>query len=152
MDKKNTPSEYIASLPEERKKVIQKLRETIITHLPKGFTETISYGMIAYVVSHSIYPSGYYCNPKEPLPFMSIASQKNHIAIYHMGLYADSQLMQWVKQEYAKLSKSRPDIGKSCIRFKKETDIPFELIAALCSKVTVNEWINRYETLFLKNK
>ncbi len=93
---------------------MQRLRETIITHLPKGFAETISYGMIAYVVPHSIYPSGYHCNPKEPLPFMSIASQKNHIAIYHMGLYADRQLMQWFKQEYAKLSKSKPDIGKSC--------------------------------------
>ena len=141
----NTSDEYINSLPDERKQVMNKLRETILDNLPKGFEETINYGMIGYVVPHSIYPNGYHCDPKLSLPFMSIASQKNFVAVYHMGLYANPELMNWFLQEYPKHCSTKLDMGKSCLRFKKMDQIPFELIAALSKKVSVKEWIETYE-------
>lgn len=141
---------YMASLADDRKEAITKLREIIKNNLPIGFQECFSYGMIAYVVPHSIYPKGYNCDPKQPLPFISLASQKSHIAIYHMGLYADNDLLNWFTAEYAKLSKTKLDMGKSCIRFKKAENIPYQLIAELCSKVTPAEWIDRFETAFVK--
>ena len=147
----NTPEEYINNLPDDRKQVMNTLRKTILDNLPKGFKETISYGMIGYVVPHSMYPDGYHCDPKLPLPFMSIASQKNFIAIYHMGLYANQKLMNWFLQEYPKHCDTKLDIGKSCIRFKKMDQIPFDLIGELSKKVTVKEWIATYEESFKKS-
>jgi uncharacterized protein YdhG (YjbR/CyaY superfamily) len=147
----NTPEEYIKNLPDDRKQVMNTLRKTILDNLPKGFKETISYGMIGYVVPHSMYPDGYHCDPKLPLPFMSIASQKNFIAIYHMGLYANQKLMNWFLQEYPKHCDTKLDIGKSCIRFKKMDQIPFDLIGELSKKVTVKEWIATYEESFKKS-
>jgi hypothetical protein len=141
----NTPEEYINNLPDDRKQVMNTLRKTILDNLPKGFSETINYGMIGYVVPHSMYPNGYHCNPKLPLPFMSIASQKNFIAIYHMGLYANPKLMNWFLQEYPKHCDTKLDMGKSCIRFKKMNQIPFALIGELSKKVTAKEWIESYE-------
>lgn len=114
-----TPEEYINALPQDRKDAISKLRKIILKRLPKGFSETISYGMLGYVVPHSIYPDGYHCNPKLPLPFMSIASQKNFVAIYHMGMYANKELYDWFVNEYPKHCSRKLDMGKSCIRFKK---------------------------------
>lgn len=144
----NTPEEYINNLPDDRKQAMNTLRKTILDNLPKGFEETINYGMIGYVVPHSLYPGGYHCNPKLPLPFMSIASQKNFIAIYNMGLYANQKLMNWFLQEYPKHCNTKLDMGKSCIRFKKMDQIPFALIGKLSKKVTVNEWIEFYEKTF----
>ncbi len=138
-------TEYINSLPEDRKKTILKLRETISGHLPIGFSETISYGMIGYVVPHQTYPQGYHCNPTLPLPFIQLASQKNYIAIYHMGLYTMPELLKWFTEEYKKQVKFKLDMGKSCIRFKNASSIPYELIADLSQKVTVSEWIEAYE-------
>ena len=146
----NTPEEYINNLPDDRKQVMNTLRKTILDNLPKGFSETINYGMIGYVVPHSMYPNGYHCDPKLPLPFMSIASQKNFIAIYHMGLYANPKLMNWFLQEYPKHCDTKLDMGKSCIRFKKINQIPFDLIGELSKKVTVKEWIATYEENFKK--
>ncbi|MDO9275132.1 MAG: DUF1801 domain-containing protein [Lutibacter sp.] len=146
----NTPDEYINKLPDDRKQVMNKLRKTILDNLPKGFVETLNYGMIGYVVPHSMYPKGYHCNPKLPLPFMSIASQKNFIAIYHMGLYANQKLLNWFLQEYPKYGNTKLDMGKSCLRFKKMDQIPFELIGELSKKVTVKEWIETYEESFIK--
>lgn len=143
---------YIQNLPEDRKLILTKLREVIIKNLPKGFEETLNYGMISYFVPLSIYPDGYHCNPKEPLPFLSIANQKNHIAIYHMGIYANEELYNWFVKEFITIKKSKPNISKSCIRFKKIEDIPFELIAKLISKISVNEWIDTYETKFRKTQ
>ena len=140
-----TPADYLEQIPEEKKEVFEKLRNVILENLPKGFQETISYGMIAYVVPHSVYPKGYHCSPELPLPFCSIASQKNFIAIYHMGLYADKQLYSWFTEEYPKYSKYKLDMGKSCIRFKKINDIPFQLIGELIRKLTVEDWISLYE-------
>ncbi|AYN04454.1 DUF1801 domain-containing protein [Flavobacterium sp. 140616W15] len=147
-----TIEEYLSSLPEERKLSFLKLRETILNNIPKGFTEELSYGMLGYLVPHSIYPAGYHCNPKLPLPFINIASQKNFIALYHMGIYAKPELLEWFVTEYPKHSKQKLDMGKSCIRFKKMDDIPYDLIAALVQKMSVTEWINCYETQLKKSK
>ena len=141
----SSPDEYISKIPDDQKKAMNKLRKTIIENLPAGFEETMSYGMIGYVVPKSIYPNGYHCNPELPLPFMNIASQKNFIALYHNGLYADEKLMNWFKEEYPKHSKLKPYMGKSCMRFKKTEDIPFDLIADLSSRITADEWIQMYE-------
>ena len=143
-----TPEDYVAQLPDERKQVMSKLREVIKRNIPKGFEETINYGMIGYVVPHSIYPNGYHCDPKLPLPFLGVASQKNFVAVYHMGIYANPTLMDWFVNEYPKYCKMKLDIGKSCIRFKKLNEIPYDLIGELVKKIAVEEWINIYETQF----
>lgn len=140
-----TPLEYVESLPEDRKIVIEKIRTIVLENLPKGFEETMGYGMLGYVVPHSIYPSGYHCDPKMPLPFLSLASQKNFIAFYHMGIYADEKLLNWFVSEYPKHCKTKLDMGKSCIRFKKMNDIPYELLGELASKMSVQDWISLYE-------
>ena len=142
----DTPEKYIDQLPDDRKQAIKKLRKVILDNLPDGFTESISYGMIGYVVPHSIYPGGYHCDPKQPVPFMSIASQKNYIALYHSGIYADTKIHDWFIKEFPKHSKTRLDMGKSCIRFKKIDEIPYELIAELTRKMSSKEWIEIYET------
>ena len=144
----NTADEYINSLPEDRKPIMDELRKVIIQNLPKGFEEAISYGMLSYIVPHSIYPAGYHCDTKQALPFLSIASQKNFIAIYHMGIYADQELLNWFVEEYPKHSKAKLDMGKSCIRFKKMEDIPYELIGQLAAKMTPQDWISLYEDKF----
>ncbi|WP_299221107.1 DUF1801 domain-containing protein [uncultured Aquimarina sp.] len=149
--KANTPDEYIEAIPEERKEVMQNLRQVILDNLPKGFSEVISYGMIGYVVPHELYPDGYHCDSKLPLPFMNIASQKNFIAIYHSGIYADKNLMDWFVGEYPKYVKTKLDMGKSCIRFKKIDQIPLQLIGELATKMTPQEWIDTYESA-IKNK
>ncbi|MCT4599092.1 MAG: DUF1801 domain-containing protein [Vallitalea sp.] len=137
--------EYLEKIPQDRKKPMTKLRTTIIENIPEGFQETISYGMIGYVVPHSIYPKGYHCDTKLPLPFINIASQKNYIALYHLGLYANQQLLIWFQEEYKKVSKYKLDMGKSCIRFKRIDNIPYELIGELVSKISVEQWIKLYE-------
>ncbi|MCV9927811.1 DUF1801 domain-containing protein [Flavobacterium sp. LS1R49] len=147
-----TIEEYLTSLPEERKIPFLKLRETLLNTIPKGLTEELSYGMLGYLVPHSVYPAGYHCNPKLPLPFINIASQKNFIALYHMGIYAKPELLEWFVAEYPKYSKQKLDMGKSCIRFKKMDDIPFDLIALLVQKMSVTDWINCYETKFKHSK
>lgn len=140
----NNPNEYINQLPEDRRKAMLTLRETIINNLPDGFAETMSYGMISYVIPHSIYKPGYHCNPKEPVPFISIASQKNFIALYHMGIYSYPELLAWFVQEYPKYVNTKLDMGKSCIRFKKMDNIPYDLIAELCKKITMENFLERY--------
>ena len=149
--KATSPEEYIRELPEERQAGFRKLRSVIKKNLPKGFKEVMQYGMISYVVPHSIYPAGYHCTPELPLPFLSIASQKNFIAVYHMVIYSDPALNKWFTTEFPKHSKKKLDMGKSCMRFKKTEDIPIDLIGELSSKITVEDWIGRYERLY-KNK
>ena len=148
--KATTPEQYLSELPEDRKEAMLQLRNAIKENLPPGFEEVISYGMLGYVVPHSIYPSGYHCNPKLPLPFINLASQKNFIAIYHMGIYANKNLESWFVSEYPKHVKTKIDMGKSCIRFKKMDDIPFDFIGELASKVSVEDWISNYEKAFSK--
>ena len=148
-DAKN-PDDYINSLPEERKIYMEKLRDVILQNLPKGFHEGMNYGMLGYYVPHSIYPKGYHCKPADPLPFMGFASQKNSINFYHMGIYAKKDLYDWFVSEYPKHSTRKLDMGKSCIRFKKFEEIPFDLIGELVTKISVEDWIATYESAFLK--
>ena len=137
--------EYLEKLPQERIEHFKKLRKTILANLPKGFVEQINYGMIGYVVPHDIYPAGYHCDPKLPLPFANIASQKNFIGFYHMGIYSNPELLEWFVKEYPKYSDTKLDMGKSCVRFKKMDKIPYELIGRLMRKMSVNDWIKLYE-------
>jgi len=148
--KATTPEQYIASLSEDRKDTVSKLHQLIIDNLPEGLEAGMGYGMLAYVVPKSIYPAGYHCKPFPPLPFINVASQKNFIALYHMGLYAKKELYEWFVSEYSKHCKYKLDMGKSCIRFKKMDDIPFDLIKELLGKMTVEEWIDIYETAIKK--
>jgi len=142
----STPDEYVAKIPADRQESFSKLRKTIQKNLPPGFEETMSYGMIGYVVPHKIYPAGYHCDPKLPLPFINIATQKNFIAFYHSGIYADPKIQDWFIKEYPKHSHYKLDMGKSCIRFKKPDHIPFELIGQLVQKISVQDWIKLYES------
>lgn len=145
-----SPEDYISQLPEERKGPITNLNNLIKKHMPKGLEPGMSYGMLAYYVPKSIYPAGYHCKPFPPLPFLNLASQKNFIAFYHMGMYAKKELYDWFVAEYPKHSKYKLDMGKSCVRFKKIDDIPYELIEQLLGKMSVAEWIEIYENAFKK--
>lgn len=140
-----SPQAYMDALPTERQEAVRQLRNAIRQHLPAGFEEVMNYGMIGYVVPHALYPPGYHADPKVPLPFINLASQKAYIALYHMGLTADDELRRWFTAEYPTHSKTKLDMGKSCIRFKKPADIPYDLIGALASKRTPQQWIALYE-------
>lgn len=148
--KGKTIEAILLSVPEDRRKAFNQLHEVIVKNLPKGFEAAISYGGLGYVVPHSIYPAGYHCKPAEPLPFAAIASQKNSINFYHMGIYANADLLKWFVDEYPKYCKQKLDMGKSCIRFKKVDAIPFELIGKLMQQMSVQEWIHMYETTMKK--
>ena len=137
--------EYLNKVPKDRTKYFNKLRKTILTNLPKGFVEQINYGMIGFVVPHKIYPNGYHCDPKLPLLFANIASQKNFIGFYHMGIYANPELLEWFVKEYPKYSDTKLDMGKSCVRFKKMDKMPYDLIGKLMRKISVKDWIKLYE-------
>jgi len=149
-NKPNSTKEYIDQIPDERKEAFLKLRTTVLENLKGEFQEGLSYGMIGYTIPHSVFPDGYHCNPKLPLPFINIANQKNFIALYHMGLYANEDLMLWFKEEYVKRCKYKLDMGKSCVRFKRMDDIPVELIGELMGKMSTQEWIATYERLYKK--
>jgi len=139
---------YIDSIPAAYQADFKQLMQVIQSNIPTGFEETESYGMIGYVVPHSIYPDGYHCTPKLPLPFLNIACQKNFIAVYHMGIYSDEKLLNWFVEEFPKHSSKKLDMGKSCIRFKHGYPIPFDLIGQLAQKMTVQDWIERYEKMY----
>ncbi|MBM3412028.1 MAG: DUF1801 domain-containing protein [Bacteroidetes bacterium] len=150
MAKINSINEILANVPADRAEPFKKLHEIIVKNLPKGFEAAISYGGLGYVVPHSLYPNGYHCKPIEPLPFAGIASQKHSINFYHMGLYLDPILFNWFVKEYPKYTNQKLDMGKSCIRFKKFSDIPYKLIGELMKKMTVKDWISAYESRLKK--
>ena len=146
----NTVEEILTNLPEDRAEAFNNLHNVIVKNLPQGFEAAISYGGLGYVVPHTVYPAGYHCKPIEPLPFAGLASQKNSINFYHMGIYSDSELLDWFVAEYPKYSKQKLDMGKSCIRFKKFDQIPVELIGELMQKMTVKQWVDLYESKLKK--
>ncbi len=148
--KATTVEQYLAELPSDRKNIITEIRNGFKKHLPKGFEEGMSYGMIGFYVPHKLYPKGYHCNPTLPLPFINIASQKNHIAIYHMGLYASKEVLSWFETEWGKHSAKKLEMGKSCLRFKKAEEVPLKLIEALAKKISLQQWIDTYEKAFVK--
>lgn len=143
--KATSVEQYLAELPPERQPVMAQLCKAITRALPKGFVQQMSYGMIGWVVPHKLYPAGYHCDPKLPLPFLALASQKQAISLYHMGLYADPELLAWFTAEHAKASAKKLDMGKSCIRYKKPEDVPLALLADLASRMTPAQWIALYE-------
>ena len=143
--KATTVSKYLKEVPKERKGYFVKLRQTILENIPEGFVEQMNYGMIGYVVPHKLYPAGYHCSPKDPLPFVNIASQKNFIGLYHMGIYSNPKLLDWFVSEYPKHCKRKLDMGKCCVRFKKMEEIPYSLIGELMQKMSVDDWIGLYE-------
>jgi uncharacterized protein YdhG (YjbR/CyaY superfamily) len=145
-----TPDLYIQTLTPDHQEAMMRLRNIFQKKLPKGFVEQMSYGMIGYVVPHSLYPAGYHCSPELPLPFLSIASQKAGIHVYHMGIYADPELLEWFTTEYPKHCKTKLDMGKSCIRFKKMENIPYDLLAELATKMSPQDWIALYEKNYKK--
>lgn len=141
----STPAAYLDELGPGRREAVSRLRETLLEHLPDGFEETMSYGMIGYVVPHSLYPAGYHCNPELPLPFLNLASQKQYVALYHMGLYADDGLLAWFREAWEARAPAKLDMGKSCIRFRNTEHIPYALVGELAEKMTPQDWIDRYE-------
>jgi hypothetical protein len=145
-----TVEEYISQVPENQREAIILLRQTVLENIPEGFSEEMSYGMIGYVVPFSLYPKGYHCNTKLPLPFLNLAAQKNFIAVYHMGIYANPELYNWFITEFPKHSKLKLEMGKSCMRFKNGGPIPYEFIGELVQKMTVENWIELYESRFLR--
>jgi len=148
--KADSPEAYINQLPDDRKAAITKLDKLIKDNMPKGLEAGMGYGMLAYYVPKSIYPAGYHCKPFPPLPFINLASQKNFIALYHSGVYAKKELYDWFVEEYPKHCKYKLDMGKSCVRFKKIDDIPYDLIKELLGKMSVEEWINIYDSTINK--
>jgi hypothetical protein len=145
-----TVAAILENISEERKEAFQRLHQIILDHLAPGLEPGLSYGNLGYVVPHSLYPAGYHCKPSEPLPLAWIASQKNSINFYHMGIYADPKLLNWFVAEYPKHSTQKLDMGKSCMRFKKPEHIPFELIGQLMGKMSAQDWIDMYERLYKK--
>jgi hypothetical protein len=143
----STVEEYIAAIPENRRSIIVKLRNIILSNLSEGYAEEISSGMINYVIPLSRYPKGYHVKKNEPLPFIALASQKHYIALYHMGLYSNKDLKEWFINEYANHVKTKLDMGKVCIRFKNLDHVPYNLIAQLCQKMTVDEYIDLYDRM-----
>jgi uncharacterized protein YdhG (YjbR/CyaY superfamily) len=142
-----TPDEYILALPDDRRTVVSAVRDAINAALPDGFQEGIAYGMIGWSVPHSIYPKGYHVDPSRPLGMIALASQKNHIAVYHHGLYPGTKLHEWFVGEWPKHSAKKLDLGKSCLRFKKPEDIPLELISSLAGRMTPEQWVHAYESM-----
>lgn len=145
-----TVAEILSSLPEDRAVPFNKLHDVIVRNLPEGFEAAISYGGLGYVIPHTLYPAGYHCKPAEPLPFAGIASQKHSINFYHMGIYSDPALLEWFVSEYPKYSKQKLDMGKSCVRFKKMEEIPYQLIGELMQKMSAQQWIDLYESQLKK--
>ena len=137
--------DYIASLGDDRRMPVARLRAAFRDHLPAGFDEAISYGMIGYVVPRTLYPSGYHCDPSLPLPFVQIGSQKSNIAVYHMGLYAMPEELNWFQEAWSHAGAGKLDMGKSCIRLRKPEAIPFELFEQLAARITPARWIEVYE-------
>ncbi len=149
-NKINSVAEYIETLPEERKEIIEKLRKVIKENLPAGFEESISYGSIGYVVPLEIYPQGYHVETNTPLPFIGLSNWKNHISFSHWGIYINKELLEWFKDEYAKQAKYKLSMGKACVNLKRMNDIPYNLIGQLCRKISVFEFIEMYEKAFVK--
>ncbi len=141
-----TVKEYLDSLPEDRRKAIASVRTAVNKGLPAGYKEGLQYGMISWCVPHELFPSGYHCDPKQPLAFACLANQKNHMSLYLMCVYGDTGHRQWFEEEWKKTGK-KLDMGKACIRFKKAEDLPLELVTEAVSRVPVAKFVAHYEAV-----
>lgn len=142
----STVEEYLSELPDDRREIIAAVRQLVLDNLGQGFEEGMQYGMIGYYVPHSVYPAGYHCNPSEPLPFMSLASQKNYCSLYAMSLYSDAETLAAFQLRWKQTGK-KLNMGKSCIRFKKLNDLALDLIAEHIGAVNVDDYIASYDRL-----
>jgi hypothetical protein len=138
-----TPDEYLASLPEDRRAALSAVREVILVNLPDGFEEGMQNGMIGYYVPHRLFPDGYHCNPKEPLPFAALASQKGHMSFYACHVYGDDEVQCWFVEAWAAAGK-RLDMGKACVRFKRLEDVALDVVAQLVAKKSVADYVAHY--------
>ena len=138
--KATTVKDYLAELPEDRRAALQAVRDVILKNLDHEFEEGMQYGMIGYYVPHSVYPPGYHCDPRQPLGFACLASQKNHMALYLMCVYGDANQRKWFEAEWKKAGK-KLDMGKSCIRFKKLDDLALGVIGETIRRVTARKYI-----------
>lgn len=145
-----TVQEYIDQIPQEKRTNLDIVYKAVQSTIPKGFEETLNYNMIGFVVPHSIYPKGYHCDPKLPLPFINVAAQKSHVALYHLGVYAFPEVLKWFTDEYEKATGKNPRMGKSCIRFTYKEEIPTKVIQSLCKKISAQQWIDKYEVSIKK--
>jgi hypothetical protein len=146
-----TVDAYLDSLPKERSHALRAVRRVILENLPAGYEEHMQYGMITYVVPHSLYPAGYHCNPEQPLPYASLGSQKNHMALYLMSVYGDPALDQWFRGAW-QASGKRLDMGKSCVRFRTLEDLPLEVIGQVIARVSAKKYVARVEAALQKAK
>jgi hypothetical protein len=149
--KANTVAEYLRGLPEDRRAAIGAIRKVILANLPEGYLECMGYGMIGYVVPHRLYPAGYHCDPKLPLPLANLGSQKNHMALHLMSVYLDPHLEVWFRKTWLASGK-KLDMGKACVRFKKLDDVPLEVIGQLIARMPVAAYIARMEKLVSSRK
>ncbi|AQY50794.1 hypothetical protein PWEIH_09338 [Listeria weihenstephanensis FSL R9-0317] len=147
-----TIEEYIEDIDPEKKAAFIQLMQVIDANIPEGFEKEIQYGMPSYVVPKSRYPDGYHCDTSLSLPFIAIAAQKSNIAVHHLGIYADSELLSWFQAEYPNYMTTKLNMGKGCIRFTNPKKTPYELIGELASKITVDQWISQYESSFKPKK
>ena len=142
--KATTVRAYLAGLPKDRREALQAVREVILDHLPKGYEEGMQYGMIGYYVPHSVYAAGYHCDPRQPVPFAGLASQKNHMSLYLMCIYGDQEQLEWFRDAWDR-SGQKLDMGKSCIRFRKVEDVPLKVIGQAVKRVPVRKFLAHYE-------
>ncbi len=143
--KATTVRDYLAELPSDRRAAIEAVRKVVLENLDDDFEEGMQYGMIGYYVPHRVYPAGYHCDPRQPLPFAGLASQKNHMSLYLMSVYADGAEENWLRDRFAKAGK-KLDMGKCCIRFKTLEDLPLSVIGEAVRRVTVKRHIEHYES------
>ena len=149
--KPTTVEQYLDALPADRREAIEALRRVILGNLDTPFEEGIQYGMIGYYLPHSVYPKGYHVNPKEPLPFASIASQKHHIGLYLFCVYMDDEIQEWFREAWLETGK-KLDMGKSCVRAKRIEDIPMEVVGKLFARIKADEFVEIYERRISKAK
>jgi uncharacterized protein YdhG (YjbR/CyaY superfamily) len=147
----STVEEYLAALPKDRREALDAIRKVIRKNLPKGYEEGIQYGMIGYFVPHSLYPAGYHCDPKQPLPFVHLASQKNHMAIYLFCLYMDEEAMERFTTAWQQTGK-KLDMGKSCVRFKKLDQVALDVVADAIRAIPVKDFVAHYDASRPKKK
>ncbi|MBL8809425.1 MAG: DUF1801 domain-containing protein [Planctomycetaceae bacterium] len=144
--KATTVDQYLKEIPADRRNDINAVRGVLKANLPEGYEEIMQYGMIGYVVPHRLFPQGYHCDPRQPLCFAGLASQKNHLSLYLMPLYGESPELTWFETEWKKSGK-KLDMGKCCIRFKKADDIPIDLIGKLVARWPVSRWTEIYQSM-----
>ena len=154
----STVAQYLDSLTPDRRTAIEALRDVIVANLGPGYEEGIQYGMIGYYIPHSVFPAGYHCDPKQPLPFAAIASQKQAISLYLMGLYCgcgddsseETADARWFRSAWAATGK-KLDMGKSCVRFKKLEDVPLHVVGEAIRRLPAQLYIERYTEVLAGN-